>query len=532
MSKRRVEMHRLEELVRLHRMGTGAREVARMLKMSPNTERAYREALEAEDLLAGPVDELATLEVLRAAVERQLSVPPPPQMASTVALAVRDKIGELAKKGAKPQAIYDRLRLEDPSFDTSFWAVRGVWRKWRKERGVRAADVAIPVETEPGEIAQVDFGYVGKLYDAAGGVLRKAWVFVMVLAFSRRMVVRIVFDQKIETWLRLHVESFAELGGVVATVVPDNLKAAVIRAAFGVDGAASLNRSYRELARHYNLKIDPAPIYAPKKKGKVESAVKYVKRNFFVGRDSNDADDTKRELVRWVDEIANKRIHGTTHRRPIELFADECVALKPLPERRFELVTWYQARVHQDSHVSYGNRLYSAPWTLIGQELWLRATAATVVIYNDVDEIVATHARGGRKVRSTIDAHLPEDRAAWRHRSRPYWEQRADRIAPEVGAYARAVFDVDDALSMLRTVQAIVTHLERFPVERAVATCLRAHHYGSYTYGVIKNILRQGLDLQPVTSTRTTSGALPAPRFARPIGELLHRTDEDSHEHN
>jgi transposase len=71
-------------------------------------------------------------------------------------------------------------------------------------------------------------------------MLRKAWVFVMVLAFSRRMVARIVFDQKIETWLRVHVEAFAELGGAPATIVPDNLKAAVIRAAFGVDGAASL----------------------------------------------------------------------------------------------------------------------------------------------------------------------------------------------------------------------------------------------------------------------------------------------------
>lgn len=142
---------------------------------------------------------------------------------------------------------------------------------------------------------------------------------------------RIVFDQKIETWLRLHIEAFTELGGVVATVVPDNLKAAVIRAAFGVDGAASLNPSYCELARHYQFKIDPAPIYAPKKKGKVESAVKYVKRNFFVGRDNSDADDTKRDLARWVDEIANTRIHGTTHRRPIELFAEEREALKPLP---------------------------------------------------------------------------------------------------------------------------------------------------------------------------------------------------------
>ncbi|MCW5804123.1 MAG: transposase [Deltaproteobacteria bacterium] len=59
-------------------------------------------------------------------------------------------------------------------------------------------------------------------------------VFVMVLGYSRRMVVRVCFDQKIETWLRAHVEAFDELGGAPRTTVPDNLKA-VVRAAFGVD---------------------------------------------------------------------------------------------------------------------------------------------------------------------------------------------------------------------------------------------------------------------------------------------------------
>jgi transposase len=530
MSKRRVDMDRLQELVRLHRMGTGAREVARLLGMSPNTERSYREALKKARLLEGTVEDIPPLEVLRAAVDHQLPVIAPPQMVST-AEAVRDRIVELANKGLKARAIYDRLRLEDPELTVSYWAVRAAWRQWRKQRGVVAADVAIPVETAAGEIAQVDFGYVGKLYDAASGMLRKAWVFVLVLAFSRRLVARIVFDQKIETWLRVHVEAFAELGGAPATVVPDNLKAAVIRAAFGVDGAASLNRSYRELARHYGIKIDPAPIYAPKKKGKVESSVKYVKASFFVARDGADVDDTRRELQRWVDEIANTRVHGTTHRRPIDLFADELTALRALPDRRLELVTWHQARVHQDSHVVFDKRLYSVPWRLIGQHVWLRASPATIVVFAD-DVRVAMHDRRGRSVRSTQDEHLPEERAPWRHRSRTYWEERADRIASAVGAYIRAVFDSDDVLSMLRTVQSMVTHLEKFPVERAVAACTRAQHFGSYRYRTIKNILRDGLDLSPVAASPTpSSGALAAPRFARAIGELVGRA-EVSHEHN
>ena len=58
MANRRTDMHRLQELVRLHRMGVGAREIARILGISPNTERSYRRALDAEALLAGPTDAL------------------------------------------------------------------------------------------------------------------------------------------------------------------------------------------------------------------------------------------------------------------------------------------------------------------------------------------------------------------------------------------------------------------------------------------------------------------------------------------
>lgn len=88
--------------------------------------------------------------------------------------------------------------------------------------------------------------------------------------------------------------------------------------------------------------------------------------------------------------------------------------------------------------------------------------------------------------------------------------------------YVRALFDADDVLSMLRTVQSVVTHLEKFPRDRAIAACLRAQHFGSTSYGAIKNILRQGLDLSPVTSPSPPGPQLAAPRFARSMSELLH----------
>lgn len=123
--------------------------------------------------------------------------------------------------------------------------------------------MSIPVETLPGKFAQVDFGYVGKTYDPERGVRRKAWA--MTLGFSRRPFAWLTFDQKVETWLICHILAFEYFGGVPETIVPDNLKSAVIRCAFGVDDNddAALNRIYHELARYYDFTVDPTPPRAP-----------------------------------------------------------------------------------------------------------------------------------------------------------------------------------------------------------------------------------------------------------------------------
>ena len=523
--QKRVDMDRLQELVRLHRMSTGDREVARLLRMSPNTERGYRRALEAAGLLKGLVGDVPELEVLKRAVLEQLPLKVAPQQVSSLQ-AWLDVIIELRAKGLGPRGIYDRLQLENEAFRESkgtLSAVKRVCARLKKAKGVRAEDVAIPVETKPGQVAQVDFGYVGKLFDPVARVMRAAYVFVLVLGHSRHMVTRLVFDQKVTTWLLLHVEAFEELGGVPEVVVPDNLKSAVVRAAFGVGGATALNRSYRELARHYGFKVDPAPIYQPKKKGKVEAGVKYVKGNFFKGQEEQDVDLLRPMLARWVREIAGTRIHGTTGKRPLEVFErEEKSTLNALPARRYQLVLWKEATVHQDSHVEYERRLYSVPWRLIGSKVWLQATKESVVAFAN-DERVATHSRQGTDQRSTCDEHLPEHRGLLRHRSRAWWEERAARIGPETALYVKEIFDSDDVLSQLRPVQAIVTHLEKHPLERAEKASRRARFFGSYGYRALKNILVQGLDLEPLPAAVAAEPSSPQEsfRFARSATELL-----------
>jgi transposase len=533
MSAERIDMHRLQELVRLHRLGQGPRTIARMLGMSPNTERGYREILQAHGVLEGDAQKLPELCSLQALVRAYRPAPAPP---SSSLDGFRTEIGELLLRGKMPQAIYDELRQKYPELAGKRSALKRLCKRLKKEQGIGPQDVRIPVETDPGEVAQVDFGYVGMLYDPDSGVVRKSWVFVMVLGYSRKMFARIVFDQTVPTWLELHIRAFETLGGVPKVVVPDNLKAAVIRAAFGADrDALSIQKSYRELARHYGFVIDPTPPRSPQKKGKVESGVKYLKRNFLLGSEFADAPEAQARLSKWLDAVCNQRCHGTTGRKPEDLFSQvEKAALLPLPETPFSIVLWHEATVHPDNHFVFKRRPYSAPFSLIGQKVWVRADAHTVSVYHN-DTLVDIHDRKGPGPRSTKAAHLPKEREPYRHRSRDFWVERAGWLGDDVRAYIEAVFDSDKEVSQLRAVQSIVTHLETFPKNRAQATCRRAHHFGCFTYKGIKLILRRALDLEPLPTANPSpppqSTPPQVPLFARPIASLIPQK-EPSHDWN
>ncbi|MEZ4223012.1 MAG: hypothetical protein R3B13_18860 [Polyangiaceae bacterium] len=243
-------MHRLQELVRLHRSGTKAREVARLLRMGRNTERRYRSAISKAGLLRGELAELPSQEELKAAVLEHAPPKLPPQQESSVE-RWRPVVEQLQDRGCGPTAIYDRLRIEEPEFAGSLAAVKRLVATLKRERGPVAEDVVIPVETEPGDVAQVDFGYAGYRIDPATQKLRKSWVFVMVLGYSRHQFSKVVFDQRTSTWLS--ARNAASLRGPTAARcrVVRSVRRATLRR-LGIHrgrstrfGLASANRGHR-----------------------------------------------------------------------------------------------------------------------------------------------------------------------------------------------------------------------------------------------------------------------------------------------
>ncbi|MGE3361696.1 MAG: IS21 family transposase [Acidimicrobiia bacterium] len=495
MARPRVETHRLRELVRLRRLGASGREVVRLLRLSPKTERRYRAVLGDAGLLEGSAHDLPTLAEVRAAVEAGM-----PRVAPTPSTVEpwRERVEELLDKGLSARAVYDRIRLDERGgrrrYRGSYSAVKRFVRRLRRERGAQPEDVAVPIPTRPGEAAQIDFGYAGRLYDPARGVVRRAWVFVLLCVHSRVFFARLVFDQTTETWLDLHEQAFRALGGVPAILIPDNTTRAVLRAAFGIDGPTELERSYRELGERYGFKVDPAPPGDPRKRGKVEATVRYLRGNPLKSRDGDPIDEVQADLDLWNREVASVRVHGTTGRRPSDVFEqEERAALLPLPTDPAERAVWKHAKVHPDSHVTCRGRLFSVPWQLIHERVWVRACAARIEVFQR-DRSVAVHLDRGRW-RTTLEEHLPQDRSLLRHRSRAFWESRARRIGPETLGLVQAAFDQDPVLSHLRQVQAIVKHLEQFPRVRAELASQRARASGDFSYGGIKRTLAEGLDL-------------------------------------
>ncbi len=265
-----------------------------------------------------------------------------------------------------------------------------------------------------------------------------------------------------------------------------------------------VQRAYAECAEGYQFKIDPCPPADPAKKGIVEAGVKYVKGNFLPTRSFRDLADLNAQARRWVSEEAGVRIHGTTRERPLDLFAVEKPLMQPLPTVAPDLGSWHRLILHRDCHVKFNYSLYSAPFTLVGETLWLRATDLTVAIFQDY-RLVATHPRcrspGGRR---TNPDHLPPEARAFFAHDRHWCLQQAADIGPSCAALIDQLLS-DRILERLRSAQNVLHLADTYGRARLEAACMRALTHASPSYRTVKTVLAGGFDRLPLPTQRTDS---------------------------
>lgn len=505
----RVHMNDIQEIIYRLRKGQSVEAIHRDTGHARKTIRKYRELAEKHGFL----EKDRELPVVSELVAVLGPVKRLKQCVSTVE-PYKEVVQKYLDREVAKTVIWRKLR-EEYGYTGSYSSVKRYCRRLKPQD----PQGYCRVETSPGEQAQVDFGYVGMCRDEKGK-LRKVWVFVMTLSWSRHLYVEFVFNQKMATWITCHENAFHWFGGVPQRVVIDNLKTAVLKRELQ-DPVLSV--PYRKLARHYGFIVSANRPRTPRHKGKVESAVKYVKRNFIAGEDLNTLDlaQLNDKGRRWVLEVAGVRDHGTTHEKPLTRYRGvERAALNPLPTQPFELINAYRATLHHDCHVVVDGRYYSAPHTLIGKKLDVYVGRRMVEIYHET-QLVATHLvveqRGGRSTR-LVD--YPEHKREWMEKTPEKCRKLADTVGPWCGKAVAQLLG-DRGQDRLPSVHSLLRLKEKVGKERLEAACQRAVHYGDPRYIRVKTILNAGLEKEPLDEKTTARGDHRNYRYARPAASYF-----------
>ena len=272
-----------------------------------------------------------------------------------------------------------------------------ILKDWLHPLREQAESLAVQrFETGPGKQAQVDWGHLGTVSDGDGE--RKLWGFTMTLGYSRRLYAAAATDQKLGTLLRMHESAFYEWCVVPDEILYDRMKTVWT----GVDerGEIVWNAIFLDFARYWGFTPRLCRPYRAQTKGKVESGVKYLRRNFICGlqgREPTGLIDLNSELRWWLAEVANQRVHGTTHEQVMVRWEADRAAMHLVKGRRpYPYMDDEQRKVARDAYVSWKGSRYSVPWRYAGKEVWVRDHGPAVEIRYSAERI-AVHAPAARR---------------------------------------------------------------------------------------------------------------------------------------
>jgi transposase len=272
-----------------------------------------------------------------------------------------------------------------------------ILKDWLQPQREAARVVAVRrFETPPGRQAQVDWGHLGSL--ELDSIERQLWAFTFTLGYSRMMMASAALNQKLGTLLRMHEEAFRQLGGVPEEILYDRMR--TVWQGTDERGEIIWNPVFLDFSRYWGFTPRLCRPYRAQTKGKVESGVKYVRRNFLCGlqgREPDGLDDLNNQLRQWVWNVANQRVHGTTHEQVMARWDADQMSLQTMKGRAaYAYLDDELRRVARDAFVSWQGSRYSVPWVYAGKEVWVRERAGDVEVRYGAEQI-AVHAQAPRK---------------------------------------------------------------------------------------------------------------------------------------
>jgi transposase len=293
--------------------------------------------------------------------------------------------------------IFDRLKKRGyaGSYDTVKIYVRKI-----KEQNTRLAYVRF--ETEPGLQAQVDWGDFQ--IQEPNGNTTTIYAFIMLLGYSRAMYIEFVDRCTLEVFMDCHINAFRYLKGIPGEILYDNMKNVVLGKE---NGKPIFNNEFLYFSHHYGFQPQVCPPYSPWVKGKVERPFNYVRERFWRGYNFSSIQRTNEDVINWMNETANRRIHST-HRQPVkERWEQEIFCLGKLPLIHYDTSIKVFRKVYKDCQLSYNGNRCVVPYHVVGKKVMLKIKDKVIRIYHD-QELLASYREPASKSHLIGDPKLYE----------------------------------------------------------------------------------------------------------------------------
>lgn len=530
MGFREVSVVEVREVLRAWVEGAGLRRVAPRAGVDRKTARRYVEAAQAAGLTREAGTDAITDELIGVVVEAVRPARPnghgaawqtllghEEQIRAWVTGSEHEGVKHNPLSVVKVEELLARQGVRVPYRTLHRFAVERCGFRSGRGTTVRVAD------GEPGVECQVDFAQLGMLADPETGRRRRVHCLIFTAVLSRHMFVWLTYSQTQTAVIAGCEAAWAFFGGVFKVLIPDNLTPVVTKA----DAVnPRLAVGWLDYAQHVGFGTDPTRISSPQDKPRVERTVQYVRGNFWAGETFLGLADAQARVEAWCADRAGMRIHGTTQRRPVEMFAElEADCLLPVPAA-YDQPVFTRVKVHRDFHVEVAKALYSVPEAHLGRFLDARADSELVKLYSTGSgggRLVKTHPRQPPGGRSTDPVDLPEHKAGYAMRDLTRLIGICAGHGPSIGIYAERLLDDPLPWTRMRSVyrlQGLVTRYGPDPVETA---CSRALDLDVVSVSKIAAMLAKATEAQQpkLPAAAGTGHNASGGRFARDPGEYL-----------
>ena len=476
----RLKVAKVLSIQELFKRGFSERRIARELGVSRGAVARHLAELKSNEAKA-PIgrEVVADSNEAKAPIGTGTASAQPPPMCRSQCEPFRDVILSKLEIGLTAQRIYQDL-VDEHGFSAKYHSVRRYVARLRQVSPVPFRRM----ECEPGEEVQIDFGKGAPIVD--GNRRRRTHVLRVVLSHSRRGYSEVVYRQTTDDLIRCLENAFHHFGGVPKTIVPDNLKAAVIKADWH---DPDLNPKLESFCEHYGTVLLPTKPRTPRHKGKVERGVGYVQENALKGKEFSSLQEQNAYLLEWERAVADMRLHGTTRKQVLNVFETvEKTALLPLPSTPFPNFDEGQRKVSRDGHIAVAKSYYSVPPEYLGHTLWIRWDARIVRVFDKQMEPICIHARQLEGQFSTLPEHIASEKISAVERGADWLLERIEFIGSNAHAWAQGCVAAR-GIQAVRVMQGLVSLTSKHRCEEIEKACSIAHANQCYRLKSVRELI-------------------------------------------